>query len=44
MDQFRLDHVGTNDMVADGMTKPLAHAKHAQFVKQLGLCEAPEGF
>ena len=41
MGQFQLDHVGTDDMVADGLTKPLNHAKHAQFVKQLGLCVAP---
>ena len=41
MGQFQLEHVGTDDMVADGLTKPLNHAKHAQFVKQLGLCVTP---
>jgi hypothetical protein len=39
--EFRLEHVGTNDMVADGFTKPLGTTKHAQFVKQLGLTVAP---
>ncbi len=39
--EFQLNHVGTNDMVADGFTKPFSGAKHAQFVKQLGLCTAP---
>ncbi|EAQ82905.1 hypothetical protein CHGG_11081 [Chaetomium globosum CBS 148.51] len=41
MGQFQLDHVGTDDMVADGLTKGLSGAKHAQFVKQLGLCVPP---
>lgn len=41
MGQFQLDHVSTNDAVADGFTKSLNHARHAQFVKQLGLCVAP---
>lgn len=35
---FDLQHVSTNDMVADGLTKPLNKAKHMVFVKQLGLC------
>ena len=42
MGQFQLDHAGTNDTVADGFTKLLNHAKHTQFVKQLGLCLAPK--
>ena len=41
--EFQLNHVGTNDMVADGFTKPFNSTKHAQFVKQLGLCAAPNG-
>ena len=36
--KFILEHVGTEDMVADGLTKPLLKEKHAQFVKMLGLC------
>ena len=35
---FDLQHVSTNDMVADGLTKPLNKAKYMVFVKQLGLC------
>ena len=35
---FNLEHVGTTDMVADGLTKPLQREKHRQFVTQLGLC------
>ena len=34
---FNLGHVGTADMAADGLTKPLQREKHRQFVKQLGL-------
>ena len=28
MDTFRLEHVGTNEMVADGLTKALNAFKH----------------
>jgi hypothetical protein len=30
-------YCGTNDMAADGLTKPLARVKHQRFVAQLGL-------
>ncbi|KAK3897973.1 hypothetical protein C8A05DRAFT_47578 [Staphylotrichum tortipilum] len=42
MGEFTLEHVGTNDMVADGLTKPFNQAKHAVFVRQLGLTVVPE--
>jgi hypothetical protein len=34
---FEVVHIGTNDMVADGLTKALPRIRHAAFVKQLGL-------
>ncbi|KAF4464965.1 Gag-Pol poly, partial [Fusarium albosuccineum] len=34
---FQLEHVGTGDMIADGMTKPLMITAHEKFVRQLGL-------
>ena len=37
--EFNLQHVGTRDMVADGLTKPLTKEKHSRFVKMLGLVE-----
>ena len=36
--KFILEHVGTEDMVADGLIKLLSKEKHTQFVKMLGLC------
>ncbi len=36
---FKLDHVSGEEMVADGLTKPLTKEKHAQFVRMLGLIE-----
>ncbi len=41
MGEFVLDHVGTEDMVADGFTKPFNAVKHAKFVRQLGLVVVP---
>src|SRR6185437_4058959 len=34
---LRLEHVGTVEMIADGLTKPLNAEKHANFVRQLRL-------
>jgi hypothetical protein len=36
---FRLEHVSTGNMVADGLTKALSKEKHSKFVKLLGLIE-----
>ncbi|KAL1953149.1 hypothetical protein VTO42DRAFT_3549 [Malbranchea cinnamomea] len=33
--------VGTNEMPADGLTKPLSHQKHERFVKLLGMERCP---
>ena len=38
---FALEHVGTMEMVADGITKPLQRIKHAGFLKQLGVGPIP---
>ena len=40
--EFDLIHVMGEDMIADGLTKPLKADKHARFVKMPGL-EAREG-
>ena len=34
---FQLDHLAGNEMVADGLTKPLQKEKHKRFVRLLGL-------
>jgi hypothetical protein len=33
----KLEYIATDDMVADGLTKPLLPVKHARFIQQLGL-------
>jgi hypothetical protein len=33
----KLEYIATDDMVADGLTKPLLPVKHAHFIQQLGL-------
>ena len=35
--EIELDYIFTEDMVADGLTKPLKKAKHQKFIEQLGL-------
>jgi hypothetical protein len=32
-----LEHVGTKDMAADGLTKPLDDVGHQRFLRQIGL-------
>jgi hypothetical protein len=39
--EFEITHVGTRDMVADGLTKALLREKHVRFVRQLNLCTPP---
>jgi hypothetical protein len=34
---FKLKHVSTTEMIADGLTKPLGKDKFAQFVKMIGV-------
>ncbi|KAK4171495.1 hypothetical protein QBC36DRAFT_315736 [Triangularia setosa] len=41
MEEFKLDHVGTDRMVADGFTKPLNHQKQDDFVRMPGLTPIP---
>ncbi|KJZ70069.1 hypothetical protein HIM_10530 [Hirsutella minnesotensis 3608] len=38
---FDIQHVSTNDMIADGLTKPLTQDRHVAFVRQLGLESPP---
>ena len=38
---FRLKHVPTAEMIADGLTKPLGKEKFAQFVKMIGVGPRP---
>lgn len=38
---FTIDYVPSDDMVADGLTKPLGPEKHQHFVQMLGL-EPPQ--
>jgi len=35
--KLRLQHIGTKEMIADGLTKPLNAEKHTKFVRQLRL-------
>ncbi|KAL2016242.1 hypothetical protein VTK56DRAFT_4018 [Thermocarpiscus australiensis] len=42
MGQFHLEHVCTDRMVADGLTKGLSRIKHEQFVRLLGLSVPPQ--
>ena len=37
--RFQLEHVMGENMVADGLTKPLEREKHNRFVRMLGLVE-----
>ena len=37
-----MDYIPTNDMVADGMTKPLQKVKFKRFKEQMGLVEREE--
>jgi len=37
-DKVTLEHCGTNDMVADPMTKELGKTKHDKHVEAMGLC------
>ena len=39
--QFKIKHVPTTEMVADGLTKPLGREKFAQFVKMIGVGPCP---
>jgi hypothetical protein len=36
---IHLEHVGTKDMAADGLTKPLDDVAHNRFLYQIGLCK-----
>jgi hypothetical protein len=36
---IQLEHVGTKEMAADGLTKPLDDVAHNQFLYQIGLCK-----
>jgi hypothetical protein len=38
-----LEHVGSDEQLADGLTKPLGSVKHAAFVKEMGLAEKETG-
>jgi hypothetical protein len=38
---FKLKHVPTAEMIADGLTKPLGKEKFAQFVKMIGVSPCP---
>jgi hypothetical protein len=38
---FKLKHVPTTEMIADGLTKPLGREKFAQFVKMIGVGPCP---
>jgi hypothetical protein len=35
--RIRSEYVNTKEMVADGLTKPLARIDHERFVSQMGL-------
>lgn len=37
MAQFSLQHIGTNDMVANKLSQGFKHVKLAMFIEQLGL-------
>ena len=37
----RLDHIGTDEQVADILTKPLGKVKFLTFLKSLGIMERP---
>src|SRR5204863_8579994 len=39
--EFTLQHVSSEDMVADGLMKPLQKEKHSVFIRQLGLGPSP---
>ena len=39
--QFKIKHIPTTEMVADGLTKPLGREKFTQFVKMIGVGPCP---
>jgi hypothetical protein len=38
---FKVEWISTNDLIADGLTKPLARQKHERFIRLLGLVSLP---
>jgi hypothetical protein len=38
---FKVEWASTNDLIADGLTKPLNRQKHERFVGLLGLVDLP---
>jgi hypothetical protein len=43
MGEFHLQHIGTNEMPADGFTKGLNFVKHREFLNLIHLTRAPKG-